>query len=147
MTAADACARFRQLHDSGCFVIPNPWDRGTAIALAGLGFRALATTSAGFAFSQGLPDSPTALTADAALGHISEIVESVDLRSMPIFRRGTVTTWISRPTTSPGASARESRVYPSKMRWVTATIPYCRWPTRPSAFGLPGRPSTRPAAM
>jgi 2-methylisocitrate lyase-like PEP mutase family enzyme len=88
MTAADACARFRLLHDSGCFVIPNPWDRGTAIALAGLGFRALATTSAGFAFSQGLPDSPTALTADTALGHISEIVESVDLPVNADFQAG-----------------------------------------------------------
>ena len=53
------------LHERGCFVMPNPWDRGSAQALAGLGFPALATTSAGFAFSRGLPDSPTSLWARA----------------------------------------------------------------------------------
>jgi 2-methylisocitrate lyase-like PEP mutase family enzyme len=88
MTAVDVCARFRRLHESGCFVIPNPWDRGTAIALAAIGFHAIATTSAGFAFSQGLPDTPTALTADAALDHITEIVESVDLPVNADFQAG-----------------------------------------------------------
>jgi 2-methylisocitrate lyase-like PEP mutase family enzyme len=88
MTAADACARFRRLHEDGCFVIPNPWDRGTAIALGAMGFQALATTSAGFAFSQGLPDTPTGLTADAALGHIAEIVQSVDLPVNADFQAG-----------------------------------------------------------
>ena len=48
---------FRALHEQGCFVIPNPWDVGSARYLQHLGFPALATTSAGFAFSQGLPDS------------------------------------------------------------------------------------------
>src|SRR4030088_1380051 len=48
---------FRALHEAGCFVIPNPWDVGSARYLQQLGFPALATTSAGFAFSQGLPDS------------------------------------------------------------------------------------------
>jgi 2-methylisocitrate lyase-like PEP mutase family enzyme len=48
---------FRALHKAGCFVIPNPWDVGSARYLQQLGFTALATTSAGFAFSQGLPDS------------------------------------------------------------------------------------------
>ncbi len=88
MTAADACARFRRLHESGCFVIPNPWDRGTAIALAACGFSAVATTSAGFAFSQGLPDSPTALTAETAVGHIAEIVDAVDLPVNADFQAG-----------------------------------------------------------
>lgn len=57
---ADLAARrtaFRALHEQGCFVIPNPWDVGSARYLQHLGFPALATTSAGFAFSQGLPDS------------------------------------------------------------------------------------------
>ena len=49
--------QFRRLHSEGCFVIPNPWDVGSARYLQHLGFPALATTSAGFAFSQGLPDS------------------------------------------------------------------------------------------
>jgi 2-methylisocitrate lyase-like PEP mutase family enzyme len=51
---------FRALHEAGCFVIPNPWDVGSARYLQQLGFPALATTSAGFAFSQGLPDSECA---------------------------------------------------------------------------------------
>ena len=53
---------FRDLHESGCFVVPNPWDVGSARYLQQLGFAALATTSAGFAFSQGLPDAEGALT-------------------------------------------------------------------------------------
>jgi 2-methylisocitrate lyase-like PEP mutase family enzyme len=53
----EAVSRFHELHQSGCFVIPNPWDVGTAIYLQHLGFQALATTSAGVAFSRGLPDA------------------------------------------------------------------------------------------
>src|SRR5262249_9740711 len=65
--------QFRALHSSGCFVIPNPWDLGSMRALEGLGFKALATTSAGFAFSRGLPDAPGALDVDAVLDHTHEI--------------------------------------------------------------------------
>jgi 2-methylisocitrate lyase-like PEP mutase family enzyme len=72
-------AAFRKLHESGCFVIPNPWDVGTAQYLRGLGFKALATTSAGFAFSRGLPDADWAVPRDVALGHIAEIVAAVEL--------------------------------------------------------------------
>ena len=50
-------AAFRKLHDNGCFVIPNPWDIGTARYLCHLGFQALATTSSGFASSRGMPDT------------------------------------------------------------------------------------------
>jgi 2-methylisocitrate lyase-like PEP mutase family enzyme len=70
---------FRVLHDTGCFVIPNPWDVGSARYLQHLGFPALATTSAGFAFSQGLPDSEHALSRDRNLTHIAEITAAVDL--------------------------------------------------------------------
>ncbi len=70
-------AAFARLHESGCFVIPNPWDPGSARALSQLGFKALATTSAGFAFSRGLPD--TGLTLDQALAHAADIVDSADL--------------------------------------------------------------------
>ena len=70
---------FRSLHERGCFVIPNPWDVGSARYLQHLGFSALATTSAGFAFSQGLPDSDVAVTRDRSLAHIAEIAASVDL--------------------------------------------------------------------
>jgi 2-methylisocitrate lyase-like PEP mutase family enzyme len=52
---------FRQLHQSGCFVIPNPWDVGSARVLAQLGFPALATTSSGFAWSLGKPDNRVSL--------------------------------------------------------------------------------------
>src|SRR6266568_8898359 len=70
-------ARFRKMHDSGCFVLPNPWDIGTAIYLERLGFKALATTSAGFAFSRGKADG--GVPRDEMLAHIREIVEATAL--------------------------------------------------------------------
>jgi len=70
---------FRTLHEEGCFVIPNPWDVGSARYLQHLGFPALATTSAGFAFSRGLPDSDSAVSRDQSLAHIAEIAAAVDL--------------------------------------------------------------------
>lgn len=70
-TQLSAVATFRALHQSGCFVLPNPWDVGTAIYLEHLGFTALATTSAGFAFSRGKPDGGVSL--DEMLKHIAEI--------------------------------------------------------------------------
>jgi 2-methylisocitrate lyase-like PEP mutase family enzyme len=69
---------FRSLHEGGCFVIPNPWDVGSARYLQHLGFQALATTSAGFAFSRGLPDSDSAVSRDQILAHIAEIAAAVD---------------------------------------------------------------------
>ena len=72
-----AVADFRALHESGCFVLPNPWDVGTAVYLQHLGFKALATTSAGFAFSRGKPDGGVLL--DEMLSHISEIVTATSL--------------------------------------------------------------------
>ena len=70
---------FRALHEAGCFVIPNPWDVGSALYLQQLGFPALATTSAGFAFSQGLPDSEGALTCERNLAYIADIAGTVDV--------------------------------------------------------------------
>src|SRR5262245_26891280 len=70
---------FRALHEKGCFVIPNPWDAGSARYLETLGFPALATTSAGFAFSQGLPDSDTAVSRDRTLANVAAIAAAVDL--------------------------------------------------------------------
>jgi len=89
MATTDFSARraaFRKLHESGCFVIPNPWDIGTARYLRHLGFRALATSSAGFAFSRGLPDA--AVPCDAMLNHIAELVASVDLPVNADFESG-----------------------------------------------------------
>lgn len=68
---------FRRLHESGCFVMPNAWDVGSAKLLASLGFPALATTSSGFAFTRGLPDG--AVGRDEMLAHIAEVVAATDL--------------------------------------------------------------------
>ena len=80
MIATDAFAgrrrAFREQHAGGCFVMPNPWDAGTARYLESLGFAALATTSAGFGFSRGLPDSPSAMSREMVLRHVAEIVEA-----------------------------------------------------------------------
>jgi 2-methylisocitrate lyase-like PEP mutase family enzyme len=70
-------AKFRELHERGCFVIPNPWDIGTAKYLQHLGFKAIATTSAGFAFSRGLSDG--AVNRNDMLAHIKELVEATDI--------------------------------------------------------------------
>src|SRR5713101_758831 len=77
---------FRQLHESGCFAIPNPWDVGSAKYLQHLGFRAIATTSAGFAFSRGLPDG--AVGRDEMLAHIRELVEATDVPVNADFENG-----------------------------------------------------------
>lgn len=78
MTAgADRRQAFHKLHESGCFVIPNPWDPGSARVLAQLGFVALATTSSGFAWSIGRPDNGVSL--DEALAHFRAIVDAVDI--------------------------------------------------------------------
>jgi 2-methylisocitrate lyase-like PEP mutase family enzyme len=81
---------FRALHERGCFVIPNPWDVGSARYLQHLGFPALATTSAGFAFSQGLPDSgdDAVLTRDRSLAYIASITAAVDLPVSADFMSG-----------------------------------------------------------
>src|SRR5437588_6973453 len=78
--------RFRGLHQSGCFILPNPWDVGTAMYLHHLGFEALATTSAGFAFSQGRQDG--AVPRDEMLAHIHEIVEATPLPVNADFQAG-----------------------------------------------------------
>lgn len=83
-----AVAEFRALHETGCFVLPNPWDRGSAIYLEVLGFQALATTSAGFAFSRGLADSVTAVPRELMLDHIADIVNSTSLPVNADFQTG-----------------------------------------------------------
>ena len=76
-TIAERRTTFRQLHEAGCFAIPNPWDIGSAKYLQHLGFKAIATTSAGFAFSRGLSDG--AVKRDDMLAHIRELVEATDI--------------------------------------------------------------------
>jgi 2-methylisocitrate lyase-like PEP mutase family enzyme len=74
---ADKRRTFRQLHESGCFVIPNPWDIGSARYLQTLGFKALATTSSGFAWSRGNADNR--VEREHVLAHLREIVDATDL--------------------------------------------------------------------
>jgi 2-methylisocitrate lyase-like PEP mutase family enzyme len=76
-SVADKRRAFRKLHESGCFVSPNPWDVGSARYLQGLGFKALATTSAGFAFSKGFSDGQ--FSRDLALAHCRELAEATDV--------------------------------------------------------------------
>ncbi|MDO9314834.1 MAG: isocitrate lyase/phosphoenolpyruvate mutase family protein [Burkholderiaceae bacterium] len=86
---ADAAAKrhaFRKLHDSGCFVIPNPWDAGSARYLQSLGVKALATTSAGLAWSLGQPDGE--LPIHRVLAHMREIVAATDLPVNADFESG-----------------------------------------------------------
>jgi methylisocitrate lyase len=80
---------FRTLHESGCFVIPNPWDLGSARLLAGLGFKALATTSAGFAWSVGRPDNGVTLA--QALDHLRSISQGVGVPVNADFEGGFAT--------------------------------------------------------
>src|SRR6478736_3672453 len=68
---------YRKLHESGCFVIPNPWDIGSARYLQHLGFKALASTSAGYAFAQGLPDN--AVSRDMMLEHLRALCAATDV--------------------------------------------------------------------
>lgn len=81
--------RFHELHESGCFVIPNPWDLGSARYLARLGFPALATTSAGFAWSLGRRDNR--VTVDEALVHLDTIARGVDVPVNADFEGGFAT--------------------------------------------------------
>ncbi len=87
--ASPRVQRFRQLHESGCFVIPNPWDLGSARYLATLGFPALATTSAGFAWSLGRRDNQ--VTVDEALVHFDTIARGVDVPVNADFEGGFAT--------------------------------------------------------
>ncbi len=77
MSPADKRRTFRALHQSGCFVIPNPWNVGTARWLQGLGFKALATTSSGYAHSQGYSDGD--VTLDMVLAHCREIANAAEV--------------------------------------------------------------------
>lgn len=88
-SATDRCQVFRQLHQSGCFVIPNPWDLGSARILAHLGFPALATTSSGFAWTQGRPDNH--VTLHEVLGHLRAIARGVEVPVNADFEGGFAT--------------------------------------------------------
>jgi 2-methylisocitrate lyase-like PEP mutase family enzyme len=83
---ADKRRAFLRLHQHGCFVIPNPWDVGSARYLQSLGFKALATTSSGFAWSHGHRDG--GMSRDRVLDHLTEMVEATDLPINADFEHG-----------------------------------------------------------
>lgn len=85
-TVTDKRKTFRKLHESGCFVIPNPWNAGTARYLQGLGFKALATTSSGYAHAQGFSDGD--VTRDMVLAHCREIAQAADVPVNADFEAG-----------------------------------------------------------
>jgi 2-methylisocitrate lyase-like PEP mutase family enzyme len=85
-SVADKRRVFRQLHTSGCFVIPNPWDPGSAHFLQVVGFKAIATTSAGFAWSQARPDN--GVTRAMVITHLQQMVEATDLPVNADFESG-----------------------------------------------------------
>jgi 2-methylisocitrate lyase-like PEP mutase family enzyme len=83
---AEKRAKFRELHQSGCFVLPNPWDIGSARIMQHLGFEAIATTSSGFAWTIGRPDY--AITMDDVLEHLVALAENTDLPINADFESG-----------------------------------------------------------
>ncbi len=83
---ADKRRTFRQLHEAGCFAIPNPWDIGSALYLQSLGFKALATTSSGFAWSQGRADGR--VPRERVLAHLGELVAATDVPLNADFESG-----------------------------------------------------------
>jgi len=83
---ADACAAFRALHEQGCFILPNPWDVGSARFLQSLGFKALATTSSGMAWSQGWRDGSATL--ESVLAHLRTMVAATSLPLNADFENG-----------------------------------------------------------
>jgi 2-methylisocitrate lyase-like PEP mutase family enzyme len=85
-TIAEKRAAFRALHESGCFMLPNPWDVGSARYLASLGFKALATTSSGYAWSTGHADNH--ITREIVLAHLRDIVDATDLPVNADFESG-----------------------------------------------------------
>src|SRR6202045_3853455 len=85
-TIAERRTIFKQLHEKGCFALPNPWDIGSAKYLEHLGFKAIATTSAGFAFSRGLSDG--SVKRDDMIAHIRELVEATDIPVNADFENG-----------------------------------------------------------
>jgi 2-methylisocitrate lyase-like PEP mutase family enzyme len=85
-TVAEKRRAFRRLHESGCFVIPNPWDVGSALYLESLGFKALATTSSGFAWSQGRSDG--GISREMTLAHLESLVAATDLPVNADFEAG-----------------------------------------------------------
>ena len=139
-TFAAKRAAFAKLHEEGCFVIPNPWDVGSAIALQGLGFKALASTSAGLAWSLGRADNK--ITLDQVLAHLTAVAAAVDIPLNADFENG----FAHDPA---GVAANVSRAIATGIAGLSIVIPQAirrshfmtlTWPY--SGLPLRGRPST-----
>ena len=144
MAALDDRARtFHRLHASGCFVMPNPWDAGSARALEQMGFKALATTSAGFAWTLGRADNQ--VTLDEALEHLRVVAAAVNVPVNADFEGGfavdpeqvAANVKLAAATGIAGLSIEDSTG--DELSRSTSSI----WPS--SVFGLRGRRSTRAA--
>jgi 2-methylisocitrate lyase-like PEP mutase family enzyme len=86
LSTADKRRAFRKLHESGCFAIPNPWDVGSALYLQSLGFKALASTSSGFAWSRGRADNTP--TRAEILAHLADLAGAIDVPLNADFENG-----------------------------------------------------------
>jgi len=86
VSISDKRAQFRKLHDSGCFVLPNPWDVGSALLLQGMGFKALASTSSGFAWTTGRRDN--SVTCDDVVAHLKTLCDAIDVPINADFEAG-----------------------------------------------------------
>ena len=86
VSVSDKRAQFRSLHDSGCFALPNPWDVGSALLLQGMGFRALASTSSGYAWSTGRQDN--SVTCDDVVAHLKALCDATDVPVNADFEAG-----------------------------------------------------------
>lgn len=138
VTQSEKAARFRALHDGpGVFVIPNPWDVGSARILAGLGFQALATSSAASASAFGRRDG--GLTRDEALGQARLIVDATDLPVSADLERGLAMrrkSWRKRSGLQPRWDSLDAR---SRMRLATKAVPFTMFAWLPNELPQPRR--------
>ena len=88
MSTPDRCATFRDLHASGCILLPNAWDAGSAVVLESLGFEAIATSSAGLAFTLGRPDTPASIGLEATLANVRAVSDATRLPVNADFQAG-----------------------------------------------------------
>lgn len=137
-------AIFRELHRSGCFVLPNPWDVGSAAALASLGFRALATTSSGYAWSCGHADGQ--MTRDDVLAHLRLMARSTDLPINADFESGYAATPDGVAENVSMAIETAWRGYPSRIRRAIRARPCATSPRQRNACRPRGKPLMRRAA-
>ena len=141
-SVAERRAVFRRLHESGCFVLPNPWDIGSARLLQHLGFQAVASTSSGSAWSTGRPDY--AVSRSDVLEHLSSLCNAIDLPVNADFESGFADEPDGVGKASSSRSIRASRGYQSR----TATSPRANsstiWKPRSNASAPRAWRSTAP---